>query len=462
MVGSLLISVLFLQAPGEVDAEKALRVAWASQYEWKEDDVKSVALDFTWSTSWKGKDGKETRTQGYGHLLVVGDKVVRRHHPGVTADRSRQADRYLDWILERFMRQSFDERFKDQKIEAGEKTEDGALRIKVGGRVLLVKGDRLVGEEWVQVEDDKRFPVSTKYTTADMGGGYGVVGRQYEYVREAGKTENTVLLELQKNSPIPAPSEYREVSVWPGSRWEVRIIFDQPRFDVEHAVVLEPATRDLLKEAWATRYTLPNDIRIEAKFEREVDKGLAKAGWRKQVEGEMQVWGMDQITTALDEDTVRRRRWVDQLKGTVDLHFQEFFTGVRTRPFDEEFANCGFRRGAESKEGIEIEVIGHRRARGFRVKEGRVVGHLALVAPADGWFEHKLKKAKDGRFLIDKMTRCVEKQKFTLDFTWARSKGCHVPKRFSVFIEPGSDQNGNPTVFGVVEYALIKTQVSFP
>jgi hypothetical protein len=31
-----------------------------------------------------------------------------------------------------------------------------------------------------------------------------------------------------------------------------------------------------------------------------------------------------------------------------------------------------------------------------------------------------------------------------------------------VFVEPGSDSNSNPGVFGVVEYALLKTRVSFP
>ena len=103
-MGSVLLSVLFLQAPpDEIDAEKLLRVAYASQYEWKEDDVKSVSLDFTWSTSWKGKDGRETRSQGIGHVLVVGDEVVRRHYPATTKSRKGQADGYLNWILERFI-----------------------------------------------------------------------------------------------------------------------------------------------------------------------------------------------------------------------------------------------------------------------------------------------------------------------------------------------------------------------
>jgi hypothetical protein len=461
-VGSVLLSVLFLQAPDEVDAEQLLRVAYASQYEWKEDEVKSVSLDFTWSTSWKGKDGKENRDQGIGHVLVVGDEVVRRHYPSTASTRKDQADGYLNWILARFVRKPFEERFKDIKIEADGKTEDGAHRILVGGRVFFVKEDKLVGEEMSWIEDKKPFRVPVAYTAADMGGGYGVLGERYEYTRDDGKTVRTIELELQKDSPLPAPAEYRHVSTTPGSRWEVRVIFDQPRFDGEHATVLEPATRDLLKEAWATRYTLPNDIRIEAKFEREVDRGLAKAGWWKNIEGELQVWGMDQITTALSEDTIRRRRWVDRAKETVDGHIREFFLGLRTRTFEEEFKHCGFRKIGETKDGVDIEVIGHPSARGIRVKEGRVVGHLALVAPNDGWFTHKLRKAKDGRFYVDKMTRRVKKEKFNLEFSWGRSKGCHVPKRFSVFIEPGTDRNNSPTVYGVVEYALLKTEVSFP
>ena len=461
-MGSLLLSVLILQAPDEVDAEKILRVAYASQYEWKEDEVKSVALDFTWSTMWKGKDGKEYRNQGFGHLLVVGDEVVRRHYPATVSSRRDQTDRYVDWILERFIRKPFEERFKDIKIEADGKTEEGAHRISAGGRVYFVKDDKILGHELAWVENEKPIRVPVAYTTADMGGGYGVLGERYEYSRDDGKTVNAVVLELQKGSPLPAPAEYRHLSSTPDSHWEVRIIFDQPRFDAEHATVLEPGTRDLLKEAWATRYTLPNDIRIEAKFEREVDKGLAKAGWWKNIEGQLQVWGMDQITTALSEDTVRRRRWVDRTKKTVDEHIREFFLGLRTRTFEEEFEHCGFRRIGETKEGVDIEVIGHPFARRFRVKEGRVVGHLALVAPNDGWFEHKLKKAKDGRYYVDKMTRRVQKEKFTLEFSWGRSKGCHVPKRFSVFIEPGTDRNNNPSVYGVVEYALLKTEVSFP
>ena len=471
MVGSLVLSVILsmvlLDGPGTQDVARTLRIAWASQYEWKEDKLANVALDFTWSTSWTGaRGGGKSVRRGTGHILASDGEVVRRHYPKLTRWRRDRLDRDLQWVLGRFQRRPFEEAFQQAIKEAGitaqGKTSEGALRVRAGGRLLWIAEERIVGEEIDVIDGDATRKVPVQYRLADLGDGYGVVEHRCSYPVKDGRVEWTTTLDLRTDVEFPAPLRYRHVKIDTNGRREVTIDFAPPRVNVEHPVVLDVEARDLLAEAWTTRYTLPDEIRIECEFSRELDNRLEKAGWQSTVKGEIQVWGMDKVTFALDERLFRNRRWMGDLRETCERQIGDYFASLRGVPFDEEFAGCGFERGVESERGIEILVLGHPRYRGFRIDEGRVVGHLGLHADDDGWWTHKLRKTRDGRYLVGRMTRRLDREKFTLEFQFARTKGCHVPRRFMAFVDPGTDRDASPDVYGVVEYELRKTRVSFP
>ena len=110
--------VLLLGAP-EADATKLLKVAYASQYEWKEDGLKNVTLEFTYTWSWGPKETPKDkkpppriRHEGAGRVVVVGQRVIPGHYPdlgrGQTLDGKeiRAAFQgHIAWILRRFVRQ---------------------------------------------------------------------------------------------------------------------------------------------------------------------------------------------------------------------------------------------------------------------------------------------------------------------------------------------------------------------
>ncbi|NJN14446.1 MAG: hypothetical protein HC813_02085 [Planctomycetes bacterium] len=147
MIGTVLLVSLALGQTAE-EAAQNLRVAWASQYEWREDKIESVVLDFTYAGSWKGnREGEESRWSGGGQILVVGNELVRGHYPGADESRRKQLHEHLTWVASRFVRRPFEEHFKDAKISPAEPLSDGSVRIKTGTIAYLLKSDRLIGAE---------------------------------------------------------------------------------------------------------------------------------------------------------------------------------------------------------------------------------------------------------------------------------------------------------------------------
>jgi hypothetical protein len=443
---------LLLLAPD--DPAQLLRVAWASQYEWKEDKVQNVTLDFRYSYSYGETEAKH---EGDGQLVVAGDEIVRRHYPELRDESARKSvNAHVQWVLDRFVRKSFEETFKDQTFAGPEQSAFDQKKITAGPRVYFVKDDRLVAEERNIAEAGKPMVVRVDYQTSELGGGYAITGETISYTRphDAVKVthERTLTTRMEAERPAPATYTYDEKST--KGRAHMVIEFYSIRFDLPDPVVLNASARDQLKEAWARRFVLPNNIRIQGEFQRSVDKELDRAGWRDAVRGEFQVWGMDSIQVGLDEDY---RVGETEKSCTTDISW--IFGLLKDTPFDEEFKGCGFELEPQGTE-TAVRVYGYPKALAFRLAGGTIVGHYDKVLSEWGWWTYKTRAAGEGRVQIDRMKREVEGRKFELEFAYQRARGHQIPKKCDVLEIAPSWRGG--TVVGVAEYTFRKPRVSIP
>lgn len=445
------LALLLLLAPD--DPAQMLKVAWASQYEWKEDDVKSATIDFTYTREW-GEKGENKRA-GQGQLVVSGDMIVRRHYPDATdPDTRRFIDEHVNWVLGRFVRKPFEETFKDAKFAGPERSAYDQMKITVGERAFYVKDDRIVAAESGFAIGGRTILVRADYKLADLGGGYAIVGETDSYTSPSDSTkvtrERTLTTRTEAERPAPASYTFEERS----ARGKERVVFEfhTIRFDLPDPVTLDPKARDVLKEAWARRLVLPDEIRIQGQLQRSIDKDLDRAGWRSDVQGDFQVWGMGSIQISLDEggDTTREQcekdvRWI--------------FGLLRDTPFEKEFEGCGFELEPQGDDTV-VRVYGYPSALAFRISNGVIAGHYDKILSEAGWWTYKTKTAGEGRFQIDNMKREVEGRKIELDFDYQRVRGHQIPKKVGVFCTGFSQRGG--TAVGVAEYAFKKAKVSFP
>lgn len=445
------IALLLLLAPE--DPAQMMRVAWASQYEWKEDTVESATIDFSYTRTW-GEKGEFTR-EGQGHLVVVGDAIVRRHYPDVTDDDMRaRIDGHIDWVLARFVRKPFEEAFKDAKFAGPEKSAYDQWKITVNDRAVFVKDDRRVAEERDIGTPEKPHVVRVDFKLAEMGGGYAILGESLSYTRptDAMKVirERTLTMRTEGDRPAPASYAYEEKS----AKEKVRFTLEFPavRFDLPDPVTLDPAARDLLKEAWGRRLVLPEEIRIVGQFQRTVDKDLDRAAWPSDVRGDFQVYGMSNIQIKLDEGGEETQR-------ICEANIRWIFGLLRDTPFETEFNGCGFELEPQG-DGMVIRVYGYPKALAFRVADGVIVGHYDRALSELGWWMYKTKSAGEGRFQIEKMKREIEGRKIELEFDYQRIRGYQIPKKFGVLGTPRSMRGD--MVVGIAEYAFKKPKVSFP
>jgi len=456
MVGAL-ISLLVLAAP-ETEAGKKLQVAWNSQYEWKEDGVENVTLDFLYTYERRDKGGGERSYKGRGHVVVVGDEVVRRHFPEADAAARAELDGHLDWVLRRFVREPFAERFKDAKLEGPEPAAGGALKISAGRYRMLVKDDRLFGMEMDLGAAGKPFWVRVDFAIEKLRDGYALVGETCGYTRNTVQTAWSRKLEIDETGKVPAPKGYTYTRRDRSGKEEFTLAFDPARIDLAEPVVVDPKARDLLKAAWEGRYTLPAEIRIEGLFERKLDNVLTRARWQDDVRGQFQVWGMDEIGAVLDE-RLQAESWADRVRDTVTGHIQGMFKRLEPTPFEKEFEGCGFEARLEGKDTI-VEVLGYEHALGFRIEKGFLTGHLDRTAGEPGWWEYKVKKTRDG-FLIDRMSREFEDEDVTLRIRYGRKSGVQVPTRFDAAAVTGFWRGRGGNV-GVATYVLRRMKVTLP
>ncbi len=463
--------VLLLGAP-EADATKLLKVAYASQYEWKEDGLKNVTLEFTYTWSWGPKETPKDkkpppriRHEGAGRVVVVGQRVIPGHYPdlgrGQTLDGKeiRAAFQgHIAWVLRRFVRQPFDAAFQGAAFQGPEKTAFG-LKITAHGRPFYVKQDRLAAME-IDVSpprQKKRHLVLVQFETGKLRDGYAILGEKCSYT--ARRTEKPVAWTRQlttkdtERAPVPLSYTYtREVDK---DEEILKIEFDRVTVDAAHPIVLDPVARDLLREAWERRFTLPTAMGIEGEFHRRPDKDLDKGGWTD-VPGSFEVWGMNEIKVTIPENRIRNKGWRDRIEQTCRENIAWIFRLLKATPFDEEFKNCGFELVPQGKEQV-IQVYGYDKALAFKLAGGAITGHYSSEFGEKGWWDYRLKRTSDGKFMLDRMKREFKNRKIDLRFRYGRVKGFQLPKKMDVL-----GASSREPYIGVAEYSFRRLKVLLP
>jgi hypothetical protein len=465
-----LIGVLLLASPEEAQAR--LKVAYGSLYEWKESGVANVTLDFTYERKWRTLDAEGVGSRGTGQVVVVGDEIVRRHYPGASEEERREIDLHLAWVLDRFVRKPFEERFKEANVWELQKLEDGTEKIRAGLRVFLVKGDRLRGEEQNVGKPPDTITVVREYTIADVGGGYAVAGEKLAY--RAGEDRLSETRELvwadQGDVPVPKTSvhavetaRYPEKGEPTGNAVEFRVQFTNVMVNREDPVTVDAKARDLLAAAWARRYVLPGNIRVEGDIDRQLDKELRLADWTGTVKGQFQVWGMDNISVVLDEKVFRgwQQERLRQTRDHVAGHLIWFLGWLHDRPFEKEFAGCGFEFGEPDGDAQTVLVWGYARALAFRVEDGKVAGYLEHKNEGAVWWRFKLQTVRKDQERLDGMTAKIAGESHELRFRYGRPKGVDFPTGFEVLAEARRRGDGTP-VYGVCGYELKRLKVTLP
>jgi hypothetical protein len=473
-----LIVLLLVGAP-ETDAAQLLKTAYASQYEWKEDHLKNVTLEFTYRWTWgpkaKPTDKKppppEANLEGAGRVVVVGERVFPGHYPDLRRDGQWQREGrtvrgpeirnefqgHIAWVLRRFVRQPFDTAFKDAPIQGPEKTAFG-LKVTAHGRPIYIDQNKITAMELdVSARKDKPHMVLLQFQHGKVGDGYAILGETCSYTTKG--TEIAVSwrrqLTTKQAERAPVPLSYTYTRTFGGSEQTLTIEFDRVTMDAAHPVVLDPHARDLLKEAWERRFTLPTAMGIEGEFHRRPDKDLAKARWQD-VPGSFEVWGMTEIKVALPENRFRDKGWRGTVEKTCEGHIRWIFGLLKATPFEEEFKDCGFELVPQGKEQV-IQVYGYEKALAFKVADGAIVGHFSEELRKKGWWDYKVKRTSDGQFMLDRMRREFEGRKIELRFRYGRVKGYQLPKKVDVL----GTTAGEPYV-GVAEYSFRRLKVLLP
>ena len=440
---------LLLGAPG-ADAATLLRTAYASQYEWREDRLRSVTLEFTYDWS---RGAGDTRLRGSGEIVVVGGVVVRRHGADLDPRHRDRFDEHLDWVLARFLRPSFEERFRGVAFQGPEESPSGLSRIEAGGLAYFVKGDRIVAAELNIGTAQAPRLVTLEYKCAALGDGYAIVGERCRYHTHGGTFMwfRQLLARETPKAAVPASYIYRLSE--PRRKEELTIRFDRADLDRAHPVVRDPKARDRLRAAWERRFVLPEDLRLEGAFRRKAGKVLRRAGWSV-VAGRFRIWGMKKIDVVLDD------RYRDQPRGaeTEDScrrHLVWAFGLLRDRPFAEEFEGCGFEHEGQET-GHVIHVYGHPRVLAYRIADGVLAGHRDRVADETGWWTYRTRPNRDGKAVLEGMSRRLGGRKVALGFRYGRVQGRQLPKSVSAL----AISSGRDAAVGVVEYFLKRLKLA--
>lgn len=457
---ALVLVVLTVAAAEEPeDVAARFRVAWVSQYEWREDGVENATLDFTYRRRWRSHEDEKRDSfyEGRGQIVVLGHGIVRRHLPGADENRQREILSHLEWVLKRFARAPFEERFQDAQFEGPQATDDGLQRVTVvqGNTRLhyVLDGDRLAGQEWPVKETWNRC----RYTAGALGGGYAVLGEEVSWdLGERGKTLSKRHLTAAKGERAPSPRAYRYLAESRQGITELEIDFEPAVFDREHPVVGDPGARDLLADAWTRRYVLPRDLRFEAEFQRRIDAELDKAYWFGTVKGTLQIWGVDEVQFLLDERVIHNRAGTYLLDRRLEDHFRWLVWLLREREFEQEFAGCGFALAVDGDAAV-VSVLGHARVLAFRVEKGRVAGYLENDADGDRWWTFRLRKVKGDLARIESVSVKIDDRRLKLPIRYRRHGGIEVPVEFEAVGWGFGEQSG---IFGVAKYELKKVKVT--
>jgi hypothetical protein len=420
--------LLLVAADGESEAAKLLRIAYASQYEWREDAVENVVLEFRYKAKRKWSQGAAEEFEGRAHAVVVGGEIVRRHYRGLSKDRRERLDGHLDWVVARFARKPFEEAFKDAKLEGPEPGTDGKQTVTSGNTAFHLKNGRIVGLEY---REGEHAPwIAMQLVLADVRDAYAILGEsQARTAVDAGTFEHARRLHLFSEQEPPAPLRYVYTAKAPGSEEEVAFDFSPPKFNNPDAVVVHAAARDALAAAWAGRYGLPETLRCTGAFARKADPKAWSFG-PDRCEGQFRVLGLARVEVDVDAPRSDRQSTAG-LDERIAADFRWLFGLLRAQPFETAFAGRGFDLTSEGKSAI-VHVFGDPEVLAYRIADGRIVAHLENTADEDAWWEHKTRKVGD-RYLVEKLSRRVGEKTFVQEIQYAKVRGLHLPRAFSRF-----------------------------
>lgn len=419
--------LLLLAADAESEAAKLLRIAYASQYEWREDAVENVTLEYRYKATRKWSQGGAEEFEGRAHAVVVGGAVVRRHYRGLSKERRDRLDAHLDWVVARFVRKPFEEAFKEAKFEGPESGTDDKRTVTTGNVAFHLKAGRIVGMELRA--GDKAPWVAVRLVVADVRDAYAILGESVSTTLEAGAFEHARRLHLFSEFEPPAPLRYVYKAKEPGIEEEVAFDFSPPKFNQPDAVVVNAAARDALAAAWARRYALPETLRCGGVFTRKADPKAWSFG-PDRCEGEFRVLGLDSVEVSVD-DPRSGRRDPASLDTLIETDFRWLFGLLRAQSFETAFAGRGFDLTSEGRSAV-VHVFGDPDVLAYRVEDGRVVGHLDNTADEQTWWDYKTRKVGD-LHLIEKLTRKLGDKTYAQEIQYAKVKGLYLPKAFTRF-----------------------------
>jgi len=452
MANWLLLPILLLGAPDETskpeEGVKRLRIAWASQYEWKEDNVETANCEFRFRYI-RGSGEQEQIYEGAGELLVADGKIVRRHYTGLPNDRRAHVQAQLDWIVARFVRESFEEKFADLKMGGPEDMSGGSIKIGAGRTEYIIRDDRIIAENRPMPglpDTAKLRRIRANFSVQDLGEGYAIHAETERYTSSSGKKVGGFKkLEFDAVGEVPVPKRFESKIDEESGKNHLEIMFFNTTLNGENAEVVDAAARDLLKQAWIRRYTLPPELRLYGRFRRK-PVGNAPRWVTEDVEGVFRVEGMDSIVAELegkryDNMGKTRRKTLDD-RTTDDITWA--FGFMKTTTFETEFKGCGFRSAQERKWTL-IEIIGHEKIQAYRVNGDRIVGVLEHgTEPL--WWERKIKAGRAGN-LVTELKQRREDETVVLKLSYGRTKGHQFPKKFTKDIRWGATG-------AIVEYQL--------
>jgi hypothetical protein len=207
---------------------------------------------------------------------------------------------------------------------------------------------------------------------------------------------------------------------------------------------------------------LPGAIRAEGDFDRQIDKDLRLAGWTGTVKGSFQIWGMDNVSVLLDEKLIRGGQdWIKTLRNNVTDHLVWFLGWLHDRPFEKEFAGCGFEPGGSDGDGEVVRVWGYARALAFRLEDGKVTGYLEHKPDGDVWWKFRLQTVRTDLERLDGMSARIGDTNHEIRFRYGRPKGIDFPTSFEVLCGTTRRADGRP-VYGVCGYELKRIRMTLP
>jgi len=357
MIGALSLAIVLFAAPDADASRKLLRVAYASQYEWKEDKVANATFDFAWKLAGESRKKVKWTSEASGSVVIVDGEIKRVHIPGpgrVHRDRVRID---LAWVLRRFVRKPFDERFKDAKFAPPEKMADGNTRVTVNGLRYLVADNRITGMEVNVGSPQKPSFVRVIFEPKDLGGGYGILAESRSHSFGGIKTEREQKLTIATQDGIPIPRAMRISELNRAGKVVRTLKFSNPRLNLDHPIAVDAVARDRVKAAWERRYAWPGGLRFEGKWERELDNATTKGRWARNVKGEFQFLG-GELELTMDESVRLQRRWRGGVLKTSTDDLNASFMHLAPTLFDAAFPGCGFEVDAEAADGV-VRVLGH-------------------------------------------------------------------------------------------------------